>query len=76
MGLFGFRPMFYVYILYSASADKFYVGQTHDVELRLSFHNELSDHSFTSRFRPWQLRASKLRLPGAIVSKRRKMCFG
>ncbi|MCB0550756.1 MAG: GIY-YIG nuclease family protein [Phaeodactylibacter sp.] len=48
--------MHYVYILYSPSADKFYVGQTPDIQTRLLFHNHLSENSFTSRFRPWQLR--------------------
>ncbi|MCX6249378.1 MAG: GIY-YIG nuclease family protein [Bacteroidetes bacterium] len=31
--------MFYVYILYSQSLDSFYIGQTMDIELRLSEHN-------------------------------------
>ncbi|MCB9052821.1 MAG: GIY-YIG nuclease family protein [Lewinellaceae bacterium] len=48
--------MHYVYILYSPSADKFYVGQTPDIQTRLLFHNHLSENSFTSRFRPWQLK--------------------
>jgi len=30
--------MYYVYILYSPSKDKFYIGQTEDVEKRLSQH--------------------------------------
>ena len=47
--------MHYVYILHSEAADKFYVGQTPDLETRLLFHNELSENSFTSRYRPWKL---------------------
>ena len=35
--------MYYVYILYSLTSDKYYVGQTDNLELRLKFHNELSD---------------------------------
>ena len=31
--------MHYFYILYSASADKFYVGPTEDVQQRLFYHN-------------------------------------
>ena len=49
---------FTVYILYSPSADKYYVGQTHDLEIRLKMHNELSLNSFTSKFRPWILKRS------------------
>ncbi len=48
--------MHYLYILYSPSADKFYVGQTPDLDTRLLFHNELSENSFTSRYRPWVLK--------------------
>ena len=50
--------MFYIYILYSVKFDKFYVGQTDDVDRRLIEHNELSDHSYTSKYRPWQIAAS------------------
>ena len=31
--------MFYVYIIYSEKADKFYIGQTMDLEERLQQHN-------------------------------------
>lgn len=31
--------MFFVYILYSRSADRYYVGQTENFERRLQFHN-------------------------------------
>ena len=48
--------MHYVYILHSPSYDKYYVGQTPDVETRLLFHNELSETSYTSRYRPWELK--------------------
>ncbi|MCB9296522.1 MAG: hypothetical protein H6559_25920 [Lewinellaceae bacterium] len=33
-------------MLYSPSADKYYVGQTPELETRLLFHNELSENSF------------------------------
>ncbi len=48
--------MFYVYILYSAGADKYYIGHTDDVNRRLLEHNEISEKSYTSRFRPWELK--------------------
>ncbi len=52
--------MYHVYILYSPSHDKYYVGQTQDLEQRLLEHNELSTKSYTSKYRPWEL---KLALP-------------
>lgn len=32
--------MYFVYILYSASIDKYYIGQTEDIERRLSEHRK------------------------------------
>ena len=48
--------MHVVYILYSPTYEKYYVGQTPDMETRLLFHNELSENSYTSRYRPWELK--------------------
>jgi putative endonuclease len=45
--------MHYVYILYSEKHDKYYIGQTADLQTRFLFHNELAQNSFTSRYRPW-----------------------
>ncbi|GET30624.1 GIY-YIG nuclease family protein [Prolixibacter sp. SD074] len=50
--------MFYVYILYSPSSDIYYVGSTDDVERRLEEHNHLSENSFTSKHRPWDLKVA------------------
>ena len=48
--------MFYIYILYSQIADKFYIGQTPDVNKRLWEHNNPSTNSkFTAKFIPWEL---------------------
>ena len=47
--------MHFVYILYSEKYDKYYIGQTKDLEIRLLFHNELSEKSFTSKYRPWKV---------------------
>lgn len=46
---------FSLYILYSPSSDKTYVGYTNNLERRLWEHNNSSKRSFTSRFRPWEL---------------------
>ena len=56
-GLFSFMA-YYVYILYSEKSDKYYVGQTDNVERRLIEHNEQEKVSYTSKHRPWRLCAS------------------
>ena len=45
---------FYVYILYSATRNRYYVGHTHDVEQRLLQHNAGRTPS-TKQGRPWIL---------------------
>ena len=47
--------MFIVYVLYSASFDKIYIGFTSDLEQRLRSHNELATKGWSIKFRPWQL---------------------
>ena len=47
--------MFKVYVLYSPSFDKIYVGYTSDLEQRLLAHNGLSEKGWTKRYRPWKL---------------------
>ena len=59
--------MFSVYILFSEEHDKYYVGQTDDLERRLLQHNELSENSFTSRYRPWVL-ALVIKVPDRTVA--------
>jgi putative endonuclease len=44
----------FLYILYSESKDKFYIGQTDHVESRLHYHNSGYVHS-TKPGRPWKL---------------------
>ncbi|MEO0728387.1 MAG: GIY-YIG nuclease family protein, partial [Bacteroidota bacterium] len=71
---------FYVYILYSAPFDKYYVGQTDDIERRLAEHNGLATTSYTSKYRPWLLqltvactsRKRAVQLERFIKSKKRK----
>ncbi len=46
--------MFYTYILYSQSKDKYYVGYTHDLDLRLKRHNSGWSKSTKSGI-PWKL---------------------
>ena len=46
--------MYYVYILKSDQFDKYYIGQTNDIDERLRRHNAGME-KFTSVYRPWQL---------------------
>ena len=48
---------FYIYILWSEKSGLYYVGYTSDVSKRLIQHNELSENSFTSKHRPWVIKA-------------------
>ncbi|GAB4189034.1 MAG: hypothetical protein Kow00108_25360 [Calditrichia bacterium] len=45
--------MWYIYIIYSHSIDKFYVGYSDDPELRLKRHN-MGWGRFTKRGIPWE----------------------
>jgi putative endonuclease len=47
--------MYTVYILYSDSADKHYVGYTSNLEQRMLSHNHLGKKGFTTRYRPWRI---------------------
>ena len=49
--------MFYIYIIYSAGADKFYIGYSSDPYRRLIEHNTKPFNTFTSKYRPWVLKA-------------------
>ena len=46
--------MFYTYIIYSKLTDKYYVGYTHDLKLRLERHNSGWSKSTISGI-PWEL---------------------
>ena len=50
--------MFTVYIIYSSVIDKFYTGQTQDIERRLEEHNR-GKTSFSAQGMPWTLVFSK-----------------
>lgn len=47
--------MFFVYILYSQKIDKFYIGQTYDLDLRLLRH-KLKTTRFTKQADDWVLK--------------------
>jgi len=48
--------MYYIYILFSETADKFYIGYTQSPKERLLKHNQQEDfNTFTRKFRPWKM---------------------
>ena len=49
-----FIVMFYCYIIYSVKIDKFYVGQTEDLDSRLIQHNSALS-IYTSKTSDWQM---------------------
>ncbi|MFC4393873.1 MULTISPECIES: GIY-YIG nuclease family protein [Flavobacterium] len=55
-GFFALIPtsMFFVYILYSTTKEKFYIGQTNDIEDRLRRHNSGQSLS-TKNGIPWKI---------------------
>jgi putative endonuclease len=46
--------IYYLYILKSKTADKYYTGISQNPELRLQYHNTI-EKGFTSRYRPWEI---------------------
>ena len=44
----------FVYIIYSPTFDRFYIGQTQDFENRLERHNSGTETA-TKAYRPWEL---------------------
>jgi putative endonuclease len=47
--------MYTVYVLFSPSHQKIYVGYTSNFEQRMVSHNELGKKGYTYRFRPWKV---------------------
>src|SRR5690606_11675933 len=50
--------MYWVYILQSQVSDKYYIGQTNNLENRLLVHNSSDRKTYTSKYRPWHLMKS------------------
>jgi putative endonuclease len=50
--------MFYIYILFSEAANKYYIGHTEDYKRRLIEHNnDRRTITFTHKYRPWILKS-------------------
>jgi putative endonuclease len=45
---------YFVYILFSAGHDKYYIGQTNNLEGRLDRHNKGMEN-FTAKYLPWTM---------------------
>jgi putative endonuclease len=50
-----FEIMFTIYVLYSPSHNKIYIGFTSNIEQRMLSHNQLATKGYTVKFRPWTL---------------------
>ena len=50
---------YYIYILYSKLIDKYYIGQTYNIDLRLLRHN-LKTTKYTKRTNDWKLVYSEI----------------
>ncbi len=68
--------MFYTYILYSVQADKYYIGQTENVEQRVIMHNlrkNLGANDWELKYKEeFQTRAEAVRRESEIKSKKRR----
>ena len=52
--------MYYLYIIYSSSLDKFYTGETTDVQERLLKHNQHTyQKAFTKAADDWEIKLQK-----------------
>src|SRR5690349_6994015 len=49
--------MYYIYILHSANSDLYYTGYSDNPHRRLIEHNSKPQNTFTSKHRPWELKA-------------------
>jgi len=51
--------MHYLYIIFSEKTDKFYIGETHNIESRIEKHKTHSyENSFTKIAEDWELKLS------------------
>ena len=67
---------FFVYVLYSSTFDKIYVGFSANWEKRLESHNKLATKGWTVRFRPWTLIHLECYQTKPLAMKREKQLKG
>ncbi len=51
------KNQYYIYILFSAKHDKYYIGYSNDPWRRVEEHNTKPFNTFTSKYRPWEIAA-------------------
>ncbi len=64
--------MYTVYVLYSESHNKIYIGYTSDLEDRLLSHNVMGTKGFTVKYRPWRVIHTESFLEKTDALKREK----
>ena len=73
-------PKFYVYILFSEALNKYYIGSTQDINIRLEKHLQ-SNKGFTSKAKDWvlvyseefKLRTKAIRREGQIKKRKSRI---
>jgi putative endonuclease len=69
--------MYKVYVLYSPSFDKIYIGYTSNLEERLKSHNELGHTGWTKKYRPWILfRFEEFNCKEAAIKREKELKSG
>lgn len=62
--------MRFVYIIYSKKSDKYYIGETYEIEQRLMFHNSTDDNTNSTKSGiPWVLFLA-LQVENRIIARR------
>lgn len=64
--------MYTVYVLYSESHNKIYIGYTSDLEDRLLSHNVMGTKGFAVKYRPWRVIHTESFLEKTDALKREK----
>jgi putative endonuclease len=62
---------YFVYVLWSESRERFYIGVAEDPDHRLEQHNSTQRRHWTVRFRPWRLVYRELQ-PDFTTARRRE----
>ena len=65
-----------VYILYSKTYDKIYIGFTSDIINRFHSHNSLGNKGWTEKYRPWEVIYCELYEDKSIAMNREKQLKG
>ncbi len=48
---------YYIYILYSQLADKYYVGHTRDITARIAQHLQNDSTKYTGKYKDWEIKS-------------------